>query len=119
MDNFNFDRNQMKNLEKFSDMMTSFIFKSVGWFTKVIIFLSNNIKLIFGLILLIIFFRIGAYVISIEPTGVYEITTSSGTVYNTNKIEVKDGCVYFRTMNNKDEMIICGGCSIKKNNSLE
>jgi hypothetical protein len=40
-------------------------------------------------------------------------------VYNTNKIEVKDGCVYFRTMNNKDEMIICGGCSIKKNNSLK
>jgi hypothetical protein len=115
MDNFNFDKNQMKSLEKFSDMSTSFMFKMVGWITKGMIFLSKNAKLIFGIILLIIFFKVGTYVVSIEPKGVYEITTSSGTVYNTNAIEVKDGCVYFKKMNTQEETIICGDCIIVKN----
>jgi hypothetical protein len=113
MDNFNKD--QMKNLEKFSNMSTSFMFRMVGWITKGMIFLSKNTKLIFGIILLIIFFKVGTYVVSIEPTGVYEITTSSGIVYNTNEIEVKDGCVYFKKMNTQEETIICGDCIIVKN----
>jgi hypothetical protein len=102
-------------LEKFSDISTSFMFKMIGWFTKVMTFISKNTKLIFGIILLIIFFKVGTYVVSIEPTGVYEITTSSGTVYNTNTIEVKDGCVYFKKMNTQEETIICGDCIIVKN----
>ena len=119
MNNFNFDKNQMENLEKFNNMTTSFMFKMLGWVSRIIDFFSKNLKLLYGIILIFILFKVGTYVVSYEPSGIYEITTSSGVVYNTNKVEVKDGCVYFKTMNNKDEMIICGGCSIKKNNSLE
>lgn len=119
MDNFKLDKDQRDKLEKFSDMSTSFMIKFVGWFGQAINFCSKNTKLIFGFILLTILFKVGTYVVAFEPSGVYEITTSTGVVYNTNEVEVKDGCVYFKTMNNKDEMIICGGCLIKKNNSLE
>lgn len=118
MDDFNFklDKNQKDKLLKFSTMTTSFMFKMIGWMGSIVNFFSKNTKLIYGIILIFILFKVGTYVVAFEPSGVYEITTSSGVVYNTNEVEVKDGCVYFKTMNNKDEMIICGGCSIRKNN---
>jgi len=114
MDNFKFNKNQMKDLEKFSDIMTSFMFKGVGWITKGMTFFFKNTKLIFGIILLIIFFKVGTYVVAIEPSGNYEITTSSGIVYTTNKFEVKDGCVYFNRIKDGQQMIICGGATIVK-----
>ena len=114
MDNFKFDKEQMENLQKFSDIMSSFMFKVVGWFTKAMAFFSKNMKLIFGIILISIFFKVGTYVSSIEPTGVYEITTSSGIIYTTNKIEVKDGCVYFERIKDGHQIIICGGATIVK-----
>jgi hypothetical protein len=49
-----------------------------------------------------------------EPKGVYEITTNNGIIYNTNSIEVKDGCIYFSKMNNGGEIIICGGFTVVK-----
>lgn len=116
MDNFKFNKDQMENLEKFSNIMTSFIFKGVGWFTKAMTFFSKNTKLIFGIVLLVIFFKVGTYVVAIEPSGVYEITTSTGVVYNVNEIKIVDGCVHFKKMNTQEETIICGGCTIVKNN---
>ena len=116
MGNFKLDKDQMENLEKFSDMTTSFMIKIVGWFTELITFLSKNKKLFFVIILLPIFFRVGTYVSTIEPSGVYEITTSSGVIYNTNENQVKDGCIFFKKMNTQEETIICGGCTVVKNN---
>ena len=114
MNNFNFDRNQMDNLEKYNKIMTSLMFKMMDVIGYVINFFTKNSKLFFGLILLIIFFKVGTYVVAIEPKGVYEITTSSGVIYNTNEIQVKDGCVHFKKMNTQEETIICGGATIVK-----
>jgi hypothetical protein len=114
MNNFNFDKNQMKDLEKFSDMATSFMFKMVGWISRMITFFSKNTRLIYGIILIFILFKVGVYVVAIEPSGNYEITTSSGIVYTTNKFEVKDGCVYFERIKDGDQITICGGVTIVK-----
>ncbi len=114
MDNFNFDKNQMQNLEKFNNMMTSFMFKTLDVFGRVMNFFSKNTKLLYLIIGLFILFKVVSYVWSMEPKGVYEITTSSGIVYNTNEIQVKDGCVHFKKMNTKEETIICGGVTIVK-----
>ena len=114
MDNFKFNKNQMKDLEKFSDMATSFMFKMVGWISRMITFFSKNTRLIYGIILIFILFKVGVYVVAIEPTGIYEITTSSGVVYTTNKFEVKDGCVYFERIKDGNQITICGGATIVK-----
>ena len=115
MKNFKLDKDQMNDLEKFSDMATSAMFKMVGWISRMITFFSKNTKLIYGIILIFILFKVGVYVVAIEPTGIYEITTSSGIVYTTNKFEVKDGCVYFERIKDGDQIIICGGATIVKN----
>jgi hypothetical protein len=114
MKNFKLDKDQMNDLEKFSDMATSVMFKMVGWISRMITFFSKNKKLLYGIILIFILFKVGTYVVAIEPTGVYEITTSSGVVYTTNKFEVKDGCVYFDRIKDGQQMIICGGATIVK-----
>ena len=114
MGDFKLDKNQKDKLLKFGKMTTSFMFRALDWFGRVVNFCVKNKKLIFGLILLTIFFKIGTYVVTIEPTGIYEITTSSGAVYNTNEIQVKDGCVHFKKMNTQEETIICGGVTIVK-----
>jgi hypothetical protein len=90
------------------------MFKMIGWLGRVVNFFTKNRKLIYGIILIFILFKVGVYVVDIEPTGVYEITTSSGDVYNTNEIQVKDGCVHFKKMNTQEETIICGGATIVK-----
>jgi hypothetical protein len=115
MNNFNFDRNQMDNLEKYNKIMTSLMFKMIDVISRMITFFSNNKKLLYGIILIFILFKVGTYVVAIEPKGVYEITTSSGIVYTTNKFEVKDGCVYFERIKDGDQIIICGGATIVKN----
>jgi len=115
MKNFKLDKDQMNDLEKFSDMITSVMFKMMRWISRMITFFSKNKKLLYGIILIFILFKVGTYVVAIEPTGVYEITTSSGVVYTTNKFEVKDGCVYFERIKDGDQIIICGGATIVKN----
>lgn len=114
MDNFKLDRDQKDKLLKFSTMTTSIMFKMIGWLGRVVNFFTKNRKLIYGIILIFILFKVGTYVVAIEPTGVYEITTSSGVVYTTNKFEVKDGCVYFDRIKDGQQIIICGGASIVK-----
>jgi hypothetical protein len=114
MKNFKLDKDQMDSLEKFSDMTTSFMLKIMGLVSRIITFFSKNKKLLYGIILIFILFKVGTYVVAIEPTGVYEITTSSGVVYTTNKFEVKDGCVYFDRIKDGQQIIICGGASIVK-----
>lgn len=114
MNNFKIDKDQMKSLEKFSDMSTSFMFKIIGWFTNIITFFSKNTKLIYGFILIFILFKVGVYVVAIEPSGIYEITTSTGVVYTTNKFETKDGCVYFDRIKDGQQIVICGGATIVK-----
>jgi hypothetical protein len=116
MNNFKLDEDQMDKLKKFSDMSTSFMFKIIDWFGHIVNFCTKNTKLIIGIIILTILFRVGTYVVAFEPSGVYEITTSSGVVYNTNEIQVIDGCVHFKKMNTQEETIICGGCTVVKNN---
>jgi hypothetical protein len=115
MDNFKLDRDQKDKLLKFSNMTTSIMFKVIDVFGRVVTFFSKNKKLLYGIILIFILFKVGTYVVAIEPTGVYEITTSSGVVYTTNKFEVKDGCVYFERIKDGDQIIICGGATIVKN----
>jgi hypothetical protein len=113
MNNFDFDKNQMQNLEKFNNMMTSYMFKMMNFFGRAMDFFSKNTKLIYLIIGLFILFKIGSYVWSIEPKGIYEITTSSGVIY-ANKIELKDGCVYFDRISDGRQIIICGGFRIVK-----
>jgi hypothetical protein len=114
MKNFKLDKDQMDSLEKFSDMTTSFMLKIMGLVSRIITFFSKNKKLLYGIILIFILFKVGTYIVAIEPTGVYEITTSSGVVYTTNKFEAKDGCVYFDRIKDGQQIIICGGASIVK-----
>lgn len=114
MDNFKLSKDQIRDLEKFSNIMTLLMFKVLDWISRIIKFLSKNLKLVYGVIILFVLFKVGSYLVSFEPSGLYEITTHTGVVYNTNKIEIKDGCVYFKKMNNEDEVIICGGYTIKK-----
>jgi hypothetical protein len=116
IDNFNFklDKDQKDKLLKFSTMSTSFMFKMIGWMGRIVNFFTKNTKLIYGIVLIFILFKVGTYVIAIEPSGNYEITTSSGIVYTTNKFEVKDGCVYFERIKDGDQIIICGGATIVK-----
>ena len=114
MKNFKLDKDQMDNLEKFSKILISFMFKLLEWISLIITFFSKNKKLVYGIILIFILFKVGTYVVEIEPSGVYEITTSSGVVYTTNKFEVKDGCVYFDRIKDGNQIIICGGATIVK-----
>jgi len=114
MDNFKLDRGQKDKLLKFSTMTTSIMFKVMGWFGRVVNFFTKNKKLLYGFILILILFKVGTYVVAIEPSGNYEITTSSGMVYTTNKFEVKDGCVYFERIKDGNQIIICGGVTIVK-----
>ena len=114
MKNFKLDKDQMDSLEKFSDISTSFMFKMLGLVSRMITFFSKNKKLLYGVILIFILFKVGTYVVAIEPSGNYEITTSSGIVYTTNKFEVKDGCVYFDRIKDGQQIIICGGATIVK-----
>ena len=114
MDNFKLDRDQKDKLLKFSTMTTSIMFKVMGWFGRVVNFFTKNKKLLYGIILIFILFKVGVYVVDIEPSGNYEITASSGIVYTTNKFEVKDGCVYFERIKDGDQIIICGGATIVK-----
>jgi voltage-gated potassium channel Kch len=114
MGNFKLDRDQKDKLLKFSTMTTSIMFKMIGWLGRVVNFFTKNRKLIYGVILIFILFKVGTYVVAIEPSGNYEITTSSGIVYTTNKFEVKDGCVYFERIKDGDQIIICGGATIVK-----
>jgi hypothetical protein len=114
MNNFNFDKTQMQHLEKFNNMMTSHMFKMVDVFGRIINFFSKNTKLLYLIIGLFILFKIGSYLWSMEPKGVYEITTSSGIVYSANEIQTKDGCVYFERIKDGRQMIICGGCTVVK-----
>jgi hypothetical protein len=115
MNNFKLDKDQMDSLEKYNKIMTSLMFKMIDVISRMITFFSNNKKLLYGIILIFILFKVGTYVVAIEPKGVYEITTSSGIVYTTNKFEVKDGCVYFERIKDGDQIIICGGATIVKN----
>ena len=114
MNNFNFDNNQRKLLEKYSDMSTSFMFKMVEGLNKLVNFFLRNKKMIYIIIALFILIRITSYFVMKEPKGMYEITTNTGLIYNTNKIEVKDGCVHFNRTSNGEEIIICGGFTIIK-----
>jgi hypothetical protein len=110
----NFDNNQRKILEKYSDIFTSFMFKMVEPFNKLGKFFSINKKMIYIIIALYFLIQITLYFVMKEPKGMYEITTNTGLIYNTNKIEVKDGCVYFNRTSNGEEIIICGGFTIIK-----
>jgi len=114
MNNFNFDNNQMQNLEKFNKMMTSFMFKMMDVFGRVMNFFSKNTKLVYIIIGLFILFKIGSYVWFMEPKGIYEITTSTGIIYSANEIQIKDGCVYFDRISDGRQIIICGGSTIVK-----
>jgi hypothetical protein len=114
MNNFNSDNNQRKLLEKYSDMSTSMMFKMVEGLNKLLSFSIRNKKIIYTIIALFILIRITSYFVMKEPKGIYEITTNTGLIYNTNKIEVKDGCVHFNRTSNDEEIIICGGVTIVK-----
>lgn len=114
MKNFNFDDDRMEYLEKFGKMSSSLVFKLVDIFNWVVNFFLRNKKMVYTIIVSFILIRVIAYFMLMEPKGQYEITTNTGVIYNTNKIEVKDGCVYFNRTSNGDEIIICGGVTIVK-----
>ena len=78
--------------------------------------MSKNTKLIYIVIITALLFEVVFSLATMEPKGVYEIKTTSGEVYNTNEIQVKEGCVHFKKMNTQEETIICGGCTVVKNN---
>jgi hypothetical protein len=65
MKNFKLDKDQMNDLEKFSDMTTSVMFKMMGWISRMITFFSKNKKLLYGIILIFILFKVGTYVVEI------------------------------------------------------
>jgi hypothetical protein len=110
----NLDRNQKQILENYEKLTTTFMFKIIEVFNRLIPFFNKNKKMIYIVIFLLILFKISSYFIMKEPKGVYEITTNNGIIYNTNSIEMKDGCIYFSKMNNGGEIIICGGFTVVK-----
>jgi hypothetical protein len=110
----NLDKNQKQILENYEKLTTSFMFKIFEVFNRLINFFNKNKKMVYIVIFLLIIFKISSYFIMKEPKGVYEITTNNGVIYNTNSIEVRDGCIYFSRTNNDGEIIICGGFTVVK-----
>jgi hypothetical protein len=113
--NFNFDEDQMKNLEKFTQSYMGFMSKMVNFFSRITNFFSRNPKLFYLIIVLFGTYQIISYVMSIEPKGRYEIKTSSNVIYQTNEFEIKGNCVLFKKTSNNQDVIVCGEYSILKN----
>jgi hypothetical protein len=113
--NFNFDEDQMKNLEKFTQSYMGFMSKMVNFFSRITNFFSRNPKLFYVIIVLFVTYQIISYVMSIEPKGRYEIKTSSNVIYQTNEFEIKGNCVLFKKTSNNQDVIVCGEYAILKN----
>lgn len=116
MNNFNFDKKQRDLLDNYSKMSTSVMFKIIGIFNRLSNIFRKNKKLVYVVILSLILIRVVIYFAMKEPKGLFQITTSTGVIYNSDSIEMKDGCVYFKRTGNNDEIIICGGVIIEKTN---
>lgn len=113
--NFNFNEDQIKNLEKFSQSYMTFMSKTINFFSRIVDFFSRNPKLIYLIITLFITYQIVSYVVTTQPKGRYQIIISNDVVYQTNQYEIKDGCVFFKKTNNNKEVVVCGQYVIHKN----
>ena len=111
----NFDEDQIKNLEKFTQSYMTFMSKMIDIIGKISNFLSRNPKLIYTIIAIFFIYQIVSYVMSIEPKGQYEIKTSTGISYNTDRFDIKNGCVFFKKTSNNTETVICGDYVVIKN----
>ena len=115
MNKFEFERLQKQMFNNMSNMGTSPLFMMMDIFNRVKNFYFKNIKIIYGTIITSVLIGIISYFIFKEPKGIYEITTNNGEIYNTDNIEIKDGCAYFQRTKNKQEIILCGDFKIEKN----
>jgi hypothetical protein len=113
--NFNFDEDQMKNLEKFTQSYMTLMSKMVNFFGRITNFFSRNPKLFYLMAAIFVSYQIISYVTSIEPKGRYEIKTSNNIIYQTNQFEIKDNCVFFKKTSNNQDVIVCGEYAILKN----
>jgi hypothetical protein len=116
MNKFEFEQIQKQFFNNLNNVGSSPLFVLVNTFNRVKNFYIKNIKIIYGVILTSLLIGIIGYFIFREPKGVYEITTQSGETYQTNDIELKDGCVFFNRTKNEKEIILCGDFKIEKNN---
>jgi hypothetical protein len=114
MNNLDFNKKQRELLDNYSKMSTSVMFKLIDIFTLLSNIFSKNKKIIYIVILSLILIRVIVYFTTKEPKGLFQITTNTGVIYNTDGIEIKDGCVYFKRTSNDNEIIICGGVIIEK-----
>ena len=113
--NFNFDEDQMKNLEKFTQSYMGFVSKMVNFFSRITNFFSRNPKLFYLIVAIFVSYEIISYVALIQPKGQYEIKTSNNIIYQTNQFEIKDNCVFFKKTSNNQDVIVCGEYAILKN----
>ena len=112
---FNFDEDQMKNLEKFAQSYMGFMSKIVNFFSRITNFFSRNPKLFYLIVVIFVSYQIISYVTLIQPKGRYEIKTSNNIIYQTNQFEIKDNCVFFKKTSNNQDVIVCGEYEIIKN----
>lgn len=115
MNRFEFEKLQKQMFNNMNNMGTSPLFMIMNTFNRVKNFYFKNIKIIYGTIITSTLIGIISYFIFKEPKGAYEISRNNGEIYNTNNIEIKDGCVYFQRIKNKKEIILCGDFKIEKN----
>jgi hypothetical protein len=115
MQNNEFQRMQNEFLKNFSQPNNSPLFKVLDTFNKVNRFFNKNKKIIYGVILSGLLISIFSYFIFKEPKGVFIITTNN-EIYNTNEVDLIDGCVYFTRNKNKQKIILCGDFKIEENN---
>jgi hypothetical protein len=113
--NFNFDEDQVKNLEKFAQSYMTYMSKMLNFFSRIVNFFSRNPKLFYLIVVIFLSYQIISYVTSIEPKGRYEIKASNNIIYQTNQFEIKDNCVFFKKTSNNQDVIVCGEYAILKN----
>jgi hypothetical protein len=115
MQNHEFRRIQNELLKNFSQPKNSPLFKVLDTFNKISRFYNKNKKIIYGIISITLLISVVSFFIFKEPKGVFKITTNN-EIYNTNEVELVDGCAYFTRNKNNQKIILCGDFKIEENN---
>lgn len=114
MNQFEFDKLQKQFFNNSNNFGGSPLFVLLNKFNSIKNFYYKNIKIIYGVILSAILITLISYFIFKEPKGLFTITTNN-EVYNTNQVELIDGCVFFTRNKNEEKIILCGDFKIEEN----
>lgn len=116
MNNREFEKIQREFFKNLTDNQDSPFLKGLGFYGKIKNYFIKHRKLIYGSTITIILISVITYFMTKEPSGNFKITTPDGVVYNTNNVEMHDGCVFFTRIKNDEKIILCGNFIIETQN---